>query len=116
MREPLRPGAHLRDSLYAYAPDAGHEGEGLAFRARMFAPAGGVPEDPATGSASAILASQLLVAGELRDGTTRVALRQGVEMGRPSEIEVEIDVADGAVAAVRVTGSAVRVMDGQIMV
>lgn len=123
MRGPGLGGAELRDSLYAYAPDpdapdpgASPDGAGLAFRARMFAPAGGVPEDPATGSASAILASQLLDAGELPAGTTRVALRQGVEMGRPSEIALEVDVADGALATVRVTGSAVRVMDGQIMV
>ena len=113
-RDPLRPGAHERDSTYCYAPDP--SADGLGFRTRMFAPGGGVPEDPATGSASAILASQLLDAGALGNGTTRVALRQGVEMGRPSAIALEIDAADGALAAVRVTGTAVRVMDGQIMV
>ena len=113
-RDPLRGGGELRDSLYAYAADP--EGEGMAFRARMFAPAGGVPEDPATGSASAILASQLLQAGALANGTTAIALRQGIEMGRPSEIALSVDVADGALAAVRVTGSAVRVSDGQIVV
>ena len=101
-----------RDAAYCYVPDP--EANGLAFRARMFAPGGGTYEDPATGSASAILASQLLATGELSEGTTAIALRQGVEMGRPSEIGLEVDVADGALTAVRVTGSAVRVSDGQI--
>lgn len=112
-RDPLRPGAHERDSTYLYALDP--DGEGTAYRARMFAPGGGVAEDPGTGSASAILASQLLVAGALGEGTSRIALTQGVEMGRPCEIAVEADVADGALTAVRVSGTAVRVMDGQIV-
>ena len=112
-RDPLRPGAHERDSTYLYAPDP--DGEGMAFRARMLAPGGGVAEDPGTGSASAILASQLLAAGALADGTTAIRLTQGVEMGRPCEIGVEVDVADGALVAVRVSGTAVRVTDGQIM-
>ena len=102
-----------RDAAYCYAPDP--DGEGLAFRARMFAPGGGTYEDPATGSASAILASQLLSAGALTDGTTAITLRQGVEMGRPSEIGLEVEVVNGAIGAVRVSGSAARVSDGQIL-
>lgn len=113
VRDPDAPGASGRDSTYCYAPDP--DGEGLAFRARMFAPLGGILEDPATGSASAILASQLLAAGALDEGTTRVSLVQGVEMGRRSEIGVEVDVANGALVAVRVSGTAVRVSDGQVM-
>ena len=115
-RDPLRPGAPARDSTYCYAPDGD---DPTAFRARMFAPGGGVAEDPGTGSASAILASQLLAAGALGheggDGTTAIRLRQGVEMGRPCEIGVEADVTGGALTAVRVSGTAVRVTDGQIM-
>ena len=114
---PLGPG--WRDALpeavhsvYCYAPETE---KGADWRARMFAPDAGIMEDAATGSASAILASQLLVVGVLGEGTTGLRLRQGVEMGRPSEIGVEIDVASGALAAVRVSGSAVRVSDGQIL-
>ena len=107
-------GPNDRVGVYCYAPDP--EAAGAGFRARMFAPNAGVSEDPATGSASAILASQLLAAGALSDGTTGIALRQGVEMGRPSEIDLEIDVEGGKLQAVRVSGSAVRVSDGQILV
>ena len=96
--------------LYAYAPD----GEG--FRARMFAPANGIPEDPATGSASATLAAPLLAAGALPDGETSLTLRQGVEMGRPSRIGLRVTVQGGKLAAVHVSGRAVRVAEGRITI
>lgn len=86
-----------------------HDPEG---HARMFAPQDGIPEDPATGSASAILAGPLLAAGVLGEGTTRRALVQGEDMGRRSEIGMTVDVADGRVARVRITGRAVPVMAG----
>ena len=95
-------------NAYLYTP---HE---TGFRARMFAPGAGTPEDPATGSASAILAAQLLASGELAEGFNAFPLRQGYEMGRPSQIGLEIDVADGRLAAVRIAGSSVAVSEGVI--
>ena len=96
------------DSAYLYAP---------SFNARMFSPTAGIPEDPATGSASAILASQLLQNGELdEDGTNKLQLTQGISMGRPSEIHFEADVANGVLTAVRIAGSAVPISKGQITV
>lgn len=99
-----------RDSTFLYASD----GESR-YRTRMFAPHAGIAEDPATGSASAILASQLLASGRLNEGETRLHLTQGVEMGRRSEIDVAIDVSKGQIAQVRVSGCAIRVSDGQIL-
>lgn len=90
-------------------------GEDCNFRTRMFAPGGGVAEDPATGSASAILAAQLLAAGALVDGESRFTLQQGVEMGRPSEIGLTISVTGGKLTEVRIAGSAVPVSSGQIL-
>lgn len=96
---------------YIYTPrNDGHKG----FQARMFAPGAGIPEDPATGSASAILAAQLLDAGALQDGLNEYELLQGYEMGRPSDIGLEVDVNDGAISAVRVSGSSVPVATGTI--
>lgn len=97
------------DSIYLYTP-----GEGCAFRARMFSPTAGIPEDPATGSASAILAAQLLACGGLAEGETRLILHQGVEMGRPSVIGLTAVVTDGALAEVRIAGSAVPVGEGKV--
>ena len=98
------------DSAYLYAPD------GPGYRARMFAPTAGIPEDPATGSASAILASHLLQSGALSDGETVVALAQGFEMGRPSHIRMTAVVENGALRSVRVAGRAVLISSGEITV
>jgi trans-2,3-dihydro-3-hydroxyanthranilate isomerase len=81
--------------------------------ARMFAPAMGVAEDPATGSAASALAG-FLHDQDPRDGARRWLIEQGFEMDRPSRIELEADIAGGKVTAVRVGGSAVLVSEGWI--
>jgi len=87
------------------------------FRARMFAADLGVPEDPATGSAALGLAVHAVATGLLPgDGTTAFTVRQGVEMGRPSLLHVEVDARDGAAVAARVSGGAVRVSSGRVRV
>lgn len=97
------------EKVYLYAP-----GHGADWQARMFAPAAGVPEDPATGSATAILAAALRAAGALPEGDSTFTLAQGVEMGRPSRLTLRVRVAGGALAAVHVGGSAVPVARGRI--
>ena len=98
------------DMAYLYTP--GGDNPRTAYRARMFAPTGGIPEDPATGAATALLAAQLLAAEALSDGTHRWQLEQGYEMGRPSDLHLEADVSGGALTAVRVAGQAVQIMSG----
>lgn len=97
------------DSAYLFAtlPDG-------TIRARMFSPGGGVPEDPATGSATAILAGHLLAQGALPRGTTTLQLRQGVEMGRPSDLTLTATVTSGTLTEIRVGGAAVRVAQGRV--
>ncbi|MDZ4312617.1 MAG: PhzF family phenazine biosynthesis protein [Cypionkella sp.] len=97
------------DSAYLYTP-----GESCDFQARMFSPTAGIAEDPATGSASAILASQLWRTGVIASGTTRLTLRQGVEMGRPSQIGLSINATAEGITAVRIKGSAVPISSGHI--
>lgn len=83
--------------------------------ARMFAPAMGIEEDPATGAAATALAGYLVPRGDAAGtGTLRWKVRQGVEMGRPSLIEVEADTEDGKVTVVRVGGSSVLVGEGSL--
>ncbi len=74
---------------------------GDVIRSRVFAPAAGVPEDPATGSAAGPLAAQLVRDGVRHAG--RVTIVQGVELGRPSTMEVDADDAGD----VRVGGACV---------
>ena len=89
-------------------------------RARMFAPGAGVPEDPATGSAAGPLGVYLAlhgsVPGGVADGRGRFTIDQGVEMGRPSELEVTVLLDGGRPTAVRVEGSAVLMMRGEVEV
>jgi len=96
----------------AYLYALGGDGAGTNFRSRMYAPGEGIPEDPATGSATALLAAQLLKAESLKDGTHRWKLEQGYEMGRPSDLWLEADVAGAKLTAVRVAGQAVQIMSG----
>ncbi|MFN8062476.1 MAG: PhzF family phenazine biosynthesis protein [Vicinamibacterales bacterium] len=102
------------DQGYLYT--RGGDAATTAFRARMFAPTAMTPEDPATGSATAMLAQQLLTSERLAEGTHRWSLEQGYEMGRPSDLRLEADVAAGALEAVRVAGHAVHVMSGTLRV
>jgi trans-2,3-dihydro-3-hydroxyanthranilate isomerase len=72
----------------------------------------GIIEDPATGSAGGSLGAYLVQHGQLR-ASEGLTITQGVEMGRPSEIQVEITAERGRLTP-RVSGSAVRVFEGEI--
>ncbi|QCO56244.1 PhzF family phenazine biosynthesis protein [Pseudorhodobacter turbinis] len=96
---------------YLYTKAAGAD-----YQARMFSSRAGIREDPATGSASAILAAQLWAAGALTVGESRLALLQGVEMGRKSEIALTVVCDANGVTSVRVAGQAVRISDGRIRI
>ena len=83
-------------------------------QARMFAPADGVPEDPATGSANCALAALLSQHDETTDGTVNWSIAQGIEMGRPSLLEARVDKSNGQLGAIRIGGQCVMVADGTI--
>jgi trans-2,3-dihydro-3-hydroxyanthranilate isomerase len=100
------------EKVYLIAFDA----DGADLRARMYAPSAGVAEDPATGSAAAALAGYLGAREGTRDGTLAWTIEQGIEMGRPSLIELAADKRDGEIVAVRVGGASVMVSEGTISV
>ena len=87
--------------------------DGPDIRARMFATLDGIPEDPATGSAAAALAAFL---GQLEGQSAQFSITQGVEMGRPSLIHAEVEVADGAPVAVTISGHAIQTMAGRLTI
>ena len=83
--------------------------------ARMFAPGAGVPEDPATGSAAGPLGAYLAVHGVLPKTQKAFVLEQGIEMGRPSRLWVEvIRETNGMPTTIRVGGTTVPVIRGTI--
>ena len=88
---------------------------GVDVHCRVFCPDDGVPEDPATGSANAALGGYL-AARTPRTGTLRWVSQQGIEMGRPSRLEIEVDKRGDAITAVRVGGNAVLMSEGRLRV
>jgi len=93
-----------------------HSRDEFDIRARMFAPLDGIPEDPATGSANGALAALLAGYDRASSGSYRWRVAQGVEMGRPSVLELAAEKRDGEVVAARVAGTSVLVSEGEIEV
>lgn len=106
---PFVPAEHR--AVFAFTLDS----DDSLVRARMFGEALGVAEDPATGSAHGPLGAYLAWTGivEAASGPVEFLSRQGVEMGRPSEVRVRVRLEDGD-PAVEVGGSAVRLARGRL--
>jgi trans-2,3-dihydro-3-hydroxyanthranilate isomerase len=79
----------------------------------MFAPALGVYEDPATGSASGPLGSYLVRHSIVTPDKAQAILNlQGAKIGRPSWIHISINSSNGDITRVRVGGNSVFVAEG----
>jgi trans-2,3-dihydro-3-hydroxyanthranilate isomerase len=87
-------------------------GSGTRWKTRMFAPGGGVPEDPATGSAAGPLAVHLARNGRIEFGQ-EIEISQGAEIGRPSTLYARADGSADKLERVEVGGSAVIVARGE---
>jgi trans-2,3-dihydro-3-hydroxyanthranilate isomerase len=85
-----------------------------AFHARMFAPAMGIVEDPATGSAVAAFAGVLVASGSFAAGRHALVIEQGTDMGRPSLLRLELDIGPDRLRGAIVGGDAVIVCEGTI--
>ena len=84
------------------------------FHARMFLPGLFGSEDPATGSAAAAFAGVVGRFDRPPNGIHTALIEQGYEMGRPSEIALELELVAGRQRAVRIGGHAVPVMRGTL--
>jgi trans-2,3-dihydro-3-hydroxyanthranilate isomerase len=87
-------------------------GSGRRWKTRMFAPADGVPEDPATGSAAGPLACHLARHGLIAFGE-EIEISQGAEIGRPSTLYARVEGSTDRIDEVEVGGSAVVVARGE---
>jgi trans-2,3-dihydro-3-hydroxyanthranilate isomerase len=87
-------------------------GSGKRWKTRMFAPADGVPEDPATGSAAGPLAIHLARHGRIAFGD-EIEISQGEELRRPSKLYARVEGSAEEIARVEVGGSAVIVARGE---
>ena len=97
-------------AVYVFAPEPEAASE---VRGRMFFLVNGAPlEDPATGSAAGPLGGYLVKYRALPPG--RIRLQQGYEMGRPSDIDIEVAGSPDAITSVHVGGGVVKVAEGQL--
>jgi len=101
----LRPDFGALEALSPYGTACiARDGEG--WKARVFVPAHGVPEDAATGSAAGPIALHLARQGRTEFGD-EIEIHQGVEIDRPSTLyavarsETEIEVGGSAVVVAR---------------
>jgi trans-2,3-dihydro-3-hydroxyanthranilate isomerase len=108
--------------IFAFAPHANAyvycretTETGHHFHARMFWPEAGVVEDPATGGAAAAFAGAVMAFDRPGDGEHRFVIEQGYEMGRPSQITLELTVSGGVLTSARIGGSAVMVSEGALL-
>jgi trans-2,3-dihydro-3-hydroxyanthranilate isomerase len=87
-------------------------GSDREWKTRMFAPGGGVAEDPATGSAAGPLAVHLVRHGRVAPGE-EIEITQGVEIKRASKLYARAEGTPDAITSVEVGGSAVIVARGE---
>ena len=87
-------------------------GSDREWKTRMFAPGGGVAEDPATGSAAGPLAVHLVRQGRVAPGE-EIENTQGVEIKRASKLYARAEGTPDAITSVEVGGSAVIVARGE---
>jgi len=90
-------------------------GASTSFKTRAFAPAHGVAEDPATGSAAGPLVVHMARHGRAPFGEV-VRITQGVEVSRPSELYAAVHGSVEQIERVEVGGAAVIVGRGELRV
>jgi trans-2,3-dihydro-3-hydroxyanthranilate isomerase len=90
--------------------------DGGMLYARMLAPAIGIAEDPATGSACVGLVASLSERSPLREAVLGLTIRQGIAMGRPSLLEAYAHRLEGRTHHLRLRGNSVIVAEGSIKI
>jgi trans-2,3-dihydro-3-hydroxyanthranilate isomerase len=103
-------------NIFAFTREV--ENAGSTVHSRMFAPALGIAEDPATGGASGPLGCYLVRYGVVPSdgtGTAVMTSEQGIEMGRPSFIRIEIDHEGEKITGVRIAGRCVFMGEGELV-
>jgi trans-2,3-dihydro-3-hydroxyanthranilate isomerase len=99
--------------VFVFAPDP--EPAARRVYSRMFAPSHGVPEDPATGSASGALGAYLVLYGLVAPAPElTIVSEQGTKMGRQSFVHIALRVQEGRIGDIRVGGGVVPVLDGRL--
>jgi PhzF family phenazine biosynthesis protein len=112
------------DTLVSLGTELGAEGffvfglirgaEEMSTESRMFCPALGIPEDPVSGNAHAMLATYLWELGQFGKNTPGFTGYQGRQVQRPGQVGVRLEVDQGSLVAVHIGGTAVIVSEGTL--
>ena len=81
---------------------------------RMFCPALGIPEDPVSGNAHAMLAAYLWDLGQFSKKSTTFIGRQGYQMKRPGQVRVRLEIDKGTMTAAYIAGTATIISEGTL--
>jgi trans-2,3-dihydro-3-hydroxyanthranilate isomerase len=108
----LRPDRNQLERLTGVVGINCFAGSGSRWKTRVFAPSGGVAEDPATGSAAGPLAFHLARHGKIDFGD-EIEISQGLEIGRPSTLYARAEGTPEQAERIEVGGSAVIVARGE---
>jgi PhzF family phenazine biosynthesis protein len=81
---------------------------------RMFCPALGIPEDPVSGNAHAMLAAYLWDLGQFSKKSTTFIGRQGYQMNRPGQVRVRLEIDKGSMVAAYIAGTATIISEGTL--
>jgi PhzF family phenazine biosynthesis protein len=109
----LSLGAELgTDGFFIFALN--RSSDELSTDSRMFCPALGIAEDPVSGNAHAMLAAYLWDLGQFGKNSTAFIGRQGRQLNRPGQVNVRLEVEQGALVAAHIGGAAVIVSEGTL--
>ena len=100
------------DGFFVFALN--RSSEEWSTESRMFCPALGIPEDPVSGNAHAMLAAYLWDLGQFGKNSTTFIGRQGRQMKRPGQVSVKLEVDQGSLVAAHIGGKAVIVSEGTL--
>jgi PhzF family phenazine biosynthesis protein len=85
------------------------------FHVRTFLPNEGINEDPVCGTGNSCIGAFIVENGIVPTSSQiRFTSEQGLELGRPGRVYVEVEGKPGAVTKVRISGTAVTVLTGEI--
>ena len=108
-------GAELgTEGFFVFGLNPGAGTDELSTESRMFCPALGIPEDPVSGNAHAMLASYLFELGQFGKHSTGFIGHQGRQMKRPGRVSVKLEIDQGSLIAAHIGGNAIIVSEGTL--
>ncbi len=108
-------GAELgTEGFFVFGLNPGAGTDELSTESRMFCPALGIPEDPVSGNAHAMLASYLFELGQFGKQSTGFVGHQGRQMKRPGRVSVKLEIDQGSLIAAHIGGNAIIVSEGTL--